>query len=118
MDKQVSWIIEVAVKPGQLDNFRKLMDEMVESTQAEPETLSYDWFVSADGSAVHIYERYADSEALVTHITGFGEKFAERFLSMVDPVKFTVYGEPSAEAREAMSGFSPTYLGTFGGFVR
>ena len=93
------------------------MDEMVESTQAEPETLSYDWFVSADGSAVHIYERYADSEALVTHSPASGE-FAERFLSMVDPVKFTVYGEPSAEAREAMSGFSPTYLGTFGGFVR
>ena len=37
---------------------------------------------------------------------------------MVDPSKFTVYGEPSAEAREAMSGFSPNYLGTFGGFVR
>ena len=61
MDKQGVLIIEVAVKPGQLDNFRKLMDEMVELFQAEPETLSYDWFVSADGAPFMIYERYADS---------------------------------------------------------
>ena len=115
---QAGVLIEVAVKPGQLDNFRKLMDEMVESTQAEPETLSYDWFVSADGSAVHIYERYADSEALVTHITGFG-----RSSPSASSRWSTRSSSPSTASRaprpgEAMSGFSPTYLGTFGGFVR
>lgn len=118
MDKQVSWIIELAVKPGQLENFRALKDEMVASTQTEPDTLSYDWWVSEDGSAVHIYERYADSDALLAHLTGFGEKFAERFLTMVEPGRFTVYGEPKEDAREAMSGFNPTYLGSFGGFTR
>ena len=80
---------------------------MVESTQVEPGTLSYDWWVSEDGSAVHIYERYADSDALVTHITGFGEKFAGRFLAMVDPGRFTVYGEPNDEARESDERLQP-----------
>ncbi len=118
MGDQVSWIIELAVKPGQLDNFRGLMSEMVESTQAEPETLSYDWFVSDDGGTVHIYERYATSDALVTHITGFKRKFAERFMTMVEPTRFVVYGEPNEAARNEMADFGPTYLGTFGGFVR
>jgi len=118
MDKQVSWLIELAVKPGQLENFRALKDEMVASTETEAETLSYDWWVSADGSAVHIYERYADSAALVRHITGFKQKFAERFLTMVDPGRFTVYGEPDDAARGEMADFNPTYLGNFGGFAR
>jgi quinol monooxygenase YgiN len=118
MDRQVSWLIELAVKPGQLENFRALKDEMVASTEKEPETLSYDWWVSPDGSVVHIYERYADSESLLRHLNGFMEKFAERFMTMVEPGRFTVYGEPSNAAKEAMSGFNPTYLGNFGGFVR
>jgi quinol monooxygenase YgiN len=118
MDKQVSWIIELAVKPGQLENFRGLMNEMVESTEPEPDTLSYDWFVSDDGSTVHIYERYADSDALVAHITGFKRKFAERFMTMVDATRFVVYGEPNKAARDEMEPFGPEYLGTFGGFVR
>ena len=118
MDKQVSWIIELAVKPGQLENFRGLMNEMVESTEPEPDTLSYDWFVSDDGSTVHIYERYADSDALVAHITGFKRKFAERFTTMVDATRFVVYGEPNEAARDEMAPFGPEYLGTFGGFAR
>jgi quinol monooxygenase YgiN len=118
MGDQVSWLLEVAVKPGQLEDFRALMHEMVESTQGAPGALSYEWFVSDDGGAVHLYERYADSAAVLTHLGAFGEKFAGRFLAAVDPTRFTVYGAPSAEAREALGGFGPTYLGPFGGFAR
>ena len=37
----ISWHVELAVKPGQLVNFRELTGEMVESTRAEPGVLSY-----------------------------------------------------------------------------
>jgi hypothetical protein len=33
MGDQVSWQVELAVKPGELDNFRALTREMVESTR-------------------------------------------------------------------------------------
>ena len=118
MGDQVSWLLELAVKPGELDNFRALMNEMVESARAESGTLSYEWFISDDEGVVHIYERYADSAAVMTHLGAFGEKFAERFLAAVDPTRFTVFGTPSDEAREALSGFGPTYLSFFGGFAR
>ena len=118
MGEQVSWVVELAVKPGELENFRALMDEMVESTRGEPGALSYEWFVSEDGRVVHICERYADSAAAAAHLGTFGEKFAGRFLAMVEPTRFTVYGDPSDEARRALGGFGATYLGPFGGFAR
>jgi quinol monooxygenase YgiN len=118
MEGQVSWVIELAVKPGQLDTFKALMDEMVEGTSAEAQTRNYEWYISDDESAVHIFEKYADSDAMVAHVNGFLTKWAERFLACVDPTRFIVYGDPSPAARELLGGFGPTYLGPWGGFAR
>ena len=49
MEGQVSWVIELAVKPGELEAFKALMEEMVAGTNAEPTTLGYEWFISDDG---------------------------------------------------------------------
>ena len=49
MEGQVSWVVELAVKPGQLDAFKTLMEEMVAGTNAEPQTLNYEWYMSGDG---------------------------------------------------------------------
>lgn len=53
MDKHVSWVIELAVKEGQLDTFKALMEEMVAGTSPEPGTLGYEWYISGDGGTVH-----------------------------------------------------------------
>ncbi len=75
-------------------------------------------FVSEDGGACHIYERYADSAATMAHLNTFGSRFAERFLACVEPTGFYVYGAPSDEVRSVLDGFGATYLGGFGGFAR
>jgi len=118
MDEEVSWLVELAVKPGELDSLRALMAEMVASTRAEAGTLAYRWYVSSDDSTVHIYERYATSAAVMTHLQSFGSKFAERFFAAVDLTRWMIYGTPSAEVKSALNTFGPTYLGPFGGFVR
>jgi quinol monooxygenase YgiN len=118
MDARISWVLEVVVKPGQLDTFRALMEEMVTSTRAEPGALTYEWFVDDDGRVVHLYERYADSPAALAHLGTFGEWFAGRFLAAADPTRLTVMGRPSDEARAALSGLGAAYLSPFGGFVR
>jgi quinol monooxygenase YgiN len=56
MGDQVSWQVELVVKPGELDNFRTLTEEMVECTRGEPGVLSYERFISKDGRVVHVYE--------------------------------------------------------------
>lgn len=116
MGHQVSWLVELAVKPGQLDNFRALTAEMVESTRGEHGVLSYQRFVSEDGRSVHVYERYADAAAAVAHLRAFDQKFAVRFAGMVDWRRFTVFGLPTDELKRMLDRFGATYLRPFGDF--
>ena len=118
MKDHVSWVIELAVKPGRLDSFKQLMDEMVTGTSEEPETLNYEWYISGDDGTVHIFEKYANSEAMIVHVNGFMEKWAARFMECVDPTRFIVYGDPSPAARELLAPFRGTYLAPWGGFAR
>jgi quinol monooxygenase YgiN len=118
MEEHVSWVIELAVKDGQLDTFKTLMGEMVAGTSGETGTLNYEWYISDDERTVHIFEKYADSDAMITHVSGFMEKWAGRFLECVDPTRFTVYGDPSPAARELLAAFGGMYLGPWGGFAR
>lgn len=118
MNSPLSWNLRVAVREGQLDAGRALMEEMVEATKAETGTLAYEWFLDAEGAACHIHERYADSAAAMVHIDSFGAHFAERFLACFEPAGLAVYGEPSAEVRVALDPFGAAYLATWGGFAK
>ena len=119
MNDNVYWLLEVVIKPGEFDSFKALMNEMVESTQVnEPNTLNYEWAISEDSQKCHLYERYADSAATMTHLATFGEKFAERFMAAVEPTRFMVYGNPSNDVKEALSGFGAVFMTPFGGFAR
>ena len=79
MSENVYWVLETAIKPGEFENFKALMNEMVEDTQSnEPDTLNYEWTISENNETCHIYERYTDSAATMIHLGAFGEKFADR----------------------------------------
>ena len=119
MSDAVSWVLELAVKDGQLDAFKALAQEMSEATQAdEPGATHYEWFIDEDGKTIHIFERYVDSAATMIHLGNFGAKFAERFLGSVDPQRLMVYGDPSAEVRGALAGFGAAHMTQFAGFSR
>ena len=119
MSDSVSWLLEFAIKDGQLDNFKGLIKEMIEATQSnEPGTLNYEYFLDGDGKAGQVYERYTDSAATMIHLGTFGEKFAERFMGVLEPTRFFVYGSPSDEVRSALDAFGPVYMNDAGGFAR
>ena len=111
---QVSWWVELAVKAGELDNFRRLTGEMLEFARQESGVLSYQRFVTLDGQFVHIYESYLNSTAAAAHLREFQARFAGRFSRLVQRVSFTVYGEPSAELRALLDAFGASYLTPFG----
>lgn len=119
MTTDISWMLELNVQPGREKEFRSLMEEMVRATRAnEAGTLNYEWSTSADGRVCHIFERYIDSAAVLKHLATFGEKFAGRFLEILQPVRFIVYGSPSQEVKDALAGFNPVYTQPVGGFSR
>jgi quinol monooxygenase YgiN len=119
MSEAVHWIVEFDVKDGKLEELKSVMNDMVTATKAnEPDTKSYEWFISGDGKRLHIYERYANSAAVLIHMKTFGEKFAERLLATADATRFVVYGNPTAEAKNVLDGFGARYFGQIGGFTR
>lgn len=119
MSEVVSWVTEASIKSGQLGNFKVLVEELVQSTRDEPNTLAYEWFLDEDNSSLHIYERYADSAATMAHLGTLGEKgFMERILSMVDITRITVYGSPNDELKGVLGGFGATFMGQLNGFAR
>ena len=119
MPAEVSWILEASFQPGREKDFRSLVDEMVTATHAnEPGTLNYEWSTSADGSVCHIFERYVDSAAVTIHLATFGEKNASRFLEVLKPVRFVVYGSPNQDVKNALAAFKTVYMQPVNGFSR
>lgn len=114
MSTEVSWHVELAVRPGCLDPFVALTAEMVAATRQERGALSYQRFVSDDGARVDVYERYADSAAAFAHLANFVRVFGERYAALVERRNFTVFGAPSGELRAMLDRFGSVYLKPLG----
>jgi quinol monooxygenase YgiN len=94
------------------------MTELVESTWAEPGTLTYEWSLGVHDPVAHVYERYADSITALAHLASFRETFAQAFLALVEPRRFIVYGNPSDELKQALEASKPVYMASFTRFAR
>lgn len=114
MNDEVSWHVELAIKPGKLDDLRALTGEMVAASRKEPGTLSYQRFVSEDGGFLHIYERYSNSEAALAHLRTFTARFGERYAALVERRRFILFGLPSDELRRFLERFGAIYAKPFG----
>lgn len=119
MNENVYWVLELAVQPGRLNEFRTLMLEMVAAAETnEPGTLNYEWNISEDGAVCHIYVRYENSAAVMLHMAVFGTKFTGRFAALAQITRLVVYGTPSAEVKAALAPYGAVYFTPFGGFKR
>jgi quinol monooxygenase YgiN len=124
MNDHVFWILEADIKAGQLDKLKALMREMVEGTQRdEPGALNYEWFIADDGKSLHLYERYADPDAVMVHRGTFAQKYSERFLTCLTTTKMTLYGNLNSEIRAAFAPSesqqrNPVYMSMADGFAR
>lgn len=119
MNEHVYWLLELDLQAGKEKEFHALMEEMVIATRAnEPGALNYQWSTSEDGRVCHIFEHYADSAATIQHLANFSEKFAARFMEILSPKKFTVYGSPSQQVKDALAAFGVVIMQPVGGFSR
>lgn len=118
MSNQISWIVELRVRPGQLDSFRALTREMVEATAVEPQTMAYERYINEQDETVIVYERYRDAEAAVAHLQSFSRSFGDRFLALVERRRTMVLGDPSDELRSMLDKTGAIYFGFIDGFSR
>jgi quinol monooxygenase YgiN len=117
MSDQISWLLEVKIRPGKFDDFRAVARDLITQTQSETTTLDYEWHLSPDNSVCHIFERYADSAAVLRHVEGF-HLHAERFFASCEAVNFSVYGPANDAAKAMLADLNPVYFSTLGGFSR
>ena len=116
---QIFWTFGVAIKDGQQDALKALIQEMADASQAnEPETLVFEWTIGDDGKTAEVHERYTDSDAALRHLASFSDNFADRLMALVEPTGMTVYGSPSAALKESLAGADPEYRAVIGGYVR
>lgn len=118
MSNHISWNLQLAVRDGQLEAVKPLMEEMVASTRKEMGTLVYEWFLSADGTECHLNERYVDNEAALIHAGTFASQFAERFFTCFEQKSLSLYGEASEPLIAAMTEAGADFYPWLGGFNR
>ena len=118
MHDEISWQVELTIAPERLDSFCALTNEMVESAKLEYGVLVYERFSSEDRGRVFIYERYANSEAALSHLRSFQDKFADAFGRLVKRERFLVFGTPNDELKRVLSGFGATFVRPMAGFSR
>ena len=103
MTENIYFVIELAVNPGRFEDLKTLMAELVEANRNEVGMLTQEWAISDDRQVCHIYERFQDSAAVMTHMQLFGANFAPRFFEILKPTRFVIYGTPSVEVKDALT---------------
>jgi len=107
MEKQVVRLtVNLVVNDGQLEAFKSIAQTMTAVSQAEPGTLGYEWFSSADGKHFRLVETYVDSSALEAHFMGPAvQQWVPKLVEVCKPVGFEIYGDPGPKVTEIAGGF-------------
>lgn len=125
-DGGVFFVVELDIQPGQAAELREVARQMVDlAQQHEPGTLGYEYLLSDDGSRCHIFERYVDSNALLSHSSSFPAELQKRGQAF-RPIRLTAYGDVSTSVRESridpirnmVPGFDVAYFRRLSGFSR
>jgi quinol monooxygenase YgiN len=110
VDEEISWVVELTVRKGQIDQFKALTVEMANSARNEPGTLCFQRYLSPDEVSVYVYERYSSSSAAAIHLKTFTTTFSSKFSSIVERNRFVVFGRPSPELMALLSQFDAEYF--------
>jgi quinol monooxygenase YgiN len=110
-------IYHMTIKPEDFAEFKALIAVIVEAASHEPDTLTYEYVVNADHTAIHILERYRMAGVL-PHVEETFAPYAEKFLSLARIDKLLVYGDPTPEIRAKLDGFGAIYFAQFNGFTK
>ena len=111
-------LLELAVNPGRFEDLKTLIPELFEANRNDAGMLTQELAISDDRQVCHIYERFHDSAAVIAHLQWFGPNFGERFMNLLKPTRWVIYGTPSAEVKDTVAAFNPVYMAPLGGFRR
>lgn len=118
MTDSIRAIAEYAIPEGKLDEFKRMAAEIIDEVRAnEPNTLSYEWFLSKDESKCYVVQRYRDSEAVLAHLANIAD-LSGRLHEVAPLTGVMIFGSPSDELRQALERVGPKVFEHWNGVTR
>lgn len=116
----IHYTVEFTLKQDARDRFESLAEECISRVRRdEPNTLGYEWYITADGSKCHIDEWFKDSDAMLEHLGGsVVTEVLPKLLEAGEITGFDVHGELSPKAEEALAAFGTRNFQPLAGFTR
>jgi quinol monooxygenase YgiN len=102
MTNNIRATAEHSISEGKINEFKKLAAEIIDRVEAsEPNTLSYEWFISNDESKCYVVQIYKDSEAVMAHLENVADLMGP-FHEVAPLTGLMIFGSPSNELRQAL----------------
>lgn len=111
--QNIRLLVSLTINDGKLEEFRTIAAQMSRGCKAEPGTLAYEWFISADNKSCRTFEAYASSESMLAHFAGtVVGSLVPKLLGCTRVERLEVYGDISAEATAVVAGFGAVVFPT------
>jgi hypothetical protein len=91
-----------SIATSSLDEFKHILSELTTLAASEAGTLDWQWFLSADETQCIVFESFADSTAVLTHIDNAGGR-GGRLVELAGGLRLEVLGDPSDELGVALA---------------
>src|SRR5580692_5604251 len=104
VEQVVRLTVNFVVSREQLEEFTRIAQAMTAVAAAEPGTLGYEWFASADGKRFRLVETYVDASAIEAHFMGPAvQQWVPKLAAVCKVDGFEIYGDPGPKVA-AMAG--------------
>ena len=115
----IQFVVSLTIQEGKFEAFESLAHNMCSHTEQEPGALAYEFFLSPDRKQCRLVERYANAEAVLTHMTGpVVQQLVPKMLEVSDLIGFEVYGDPGPDAAKILAAVGAQIYAGWRGFSR
>ena len=109
--------VEFDIKPGATEAFKQAAQALFERTQDEPDTWTYDYYLSADGTQNVNIEVFKDADAFVYHNRNAASLVPALF-DCLDKVRITIMGDVNDDLFEELKDVETVHFPHLGGITR
>ncbi len=109
--------VEFDITPGRSEEFKAAAQALFARTQHEPDTLRYEYFLSADGSRNVNIEVFKDADAFVYHNRNVVDLVPALFEN-VDQVRIAVIGDANDDLWAELADIETVHYQRLGGITR
>jgi|TARA_B110000305_G_C19406548_1_gene623087 quinol monooxygenase YgiN len=117
---QIKFYLDLEINSKSPNKAIALIEEMVFFIKdLEPNTITYEYYISEDNKSISLREVYKNSEAALTHMNNFeAGPYAEKFLELMRINSFQVMGNASDDLMESVKAFTDDNRVLISGFDR